>query len=662
MMNRVLLLAALTAALSTPASAQPYSFVPDWTFEGSTLSGWNAVGQADWVATNGELLGTPRSPAGGWLMLDRVLQDVEVGFDFRVSPGSQVGLLLRAERTPEGYKGVYVSLTQGDVFAYAVTLDPAGRELTRERLRNGGGLMRVAPPPPAPQDPAAAGRAGGAGAAGAAAPAGRGAGAGAGGGAAAGAAGGAAAPQLARPNLVEPSGYYTDDWNDINIVVDANILRLWLNKGGGGSGGGAADETLGRFGPIALYVGGTGPVRFRDVAYKDMSVKHVPVETLSANYRMMRLTPFYYSFAAATADFDRDGTTDIVSGPFIFYGPDYTRKREFYLALPTRPGVDFSSNWLEFAGDFTNDGWPDVLLASTSGTILYINPQGEARRWEEVRTVIPGGNSVAEVSIMSDVDGDGTLDLVYMAGGAIRWAKPDPANPRGPWLSTQVGENGSYSAHGIGAGDVNGDGRTDLLNPFGWWENPGTATTPMWTYHPQAFGRQNGRGGAGGAEMCVYDVNGDGLNDVVTVLQAHAFGIAWYEQRREANGAISFVRHMITDDFSTQNAGGVTISQPHASTCADMDGDGIKDFVVGKRYYSHQESTTDPDTYGAPVVYVFKTTRNASAPGGAEFVPELVHNASGVGSQIVALDVNGDGTNDIVTAGELGAFVFFGVP
>jgi hypothetical protein len=116
------------------------------------------------------------------------------------------------------------------------------------------------------------------------------------------------------------------------------------------------------------------------------------------------------------------------------------------------------------------------------------------------------------------------------------------------------------------------------------------------------------------------------------------------------------------DDYSTENAGGVTFSELHGSACADMDGDGITDFVVGRRYYSHQESTTDPDPYGAPVVYVYRTVRNATAPGGAEFVPELVHNASGAGSQIVAEDLNGDGINDIVTAGGLGAFLFLGQP
>jgi hypothetical protein len=184
----------------------------------------------------------------------------------------------------------------------------------------------------------------------------------------------------------------------------------------------------------------------------------------------------------------------------------------------------------------------------------------------------------------------------------------------------------------------------------------------MWTYHPQAFGRQNGRGAPGGAEMCVYDVNGDKLNDVVTSLQAHVFGLAWFEQTRDASGTISFVRHMISDNFASKNAGGVTFSQPHGSACADMNGDGTTDFVIGKRFFSHNESYADPDPYGAPVLYVYRTVRNKQAPGGAEFVPELVHNQSGAGSQVLAVDLNKDGVMDLVTSGELGAFAFLGQP
>ena len=160
--------------------------------------------------------------------------------------------------------------------------------------------------------------------------------------------------------------------------------------------------------------------------------------------------------------------------------------------------------------------------------------------------------------------------------------------------------------------------------------------------------------------MCVYDVNGDKLNDVVTSLQAHVFGLAWFEQKRDAGGKISFVRHMISDNFATKNAGGVVFSQPHGSACADMTGDGTHDFVIGKRFFSHNESYADPDPYGAAVLYVYRTVRNKQAPGGAEFVPELVHNQSGAGSQVLAVDLNKDGVTDLVTAGELGAFAFLG--
>jgi hypothetical protein len=60
-----------------------------------------------------------------------------------------------------------------------------------------------------------------------------------------------------------------------------------------------------------------------------------------------------------------------------------------------------------------------------------------------------------------------------------------------------------------------------------------------------------------------------------------------------------------------------------------VDGDGIPDFIVGKRYWSHEESYTDPDPYGPPILYWYPTVRNKNAPGGAEFVPELIHNRSG---------------------------------
>ena len=216
-------------------------------------------------------------------------------------------------------------------------------------------------------------------------------------------------------------------------------------------------------------------------------------------------------------------------------------------------------------------------------------------------------------------------------------------------------------AHGIGVGDLNGDKRLDIVNAYGWWEQPPDAAQGAWTYHPQAFARYT-RNIVGGSVMAVYDANGDGLNDVVTSLSAHGWGLAWFEQKRDASGAIAFVRHMIMDDFSTKNAGGVTFSQPHGSTFADIDGDHVPDFVVGKRYWAHRDDFLDPDPYGPGVLYVYRTVRNPRAPGGAEFVPELVHNRSGVGSDALAVDLDKDSAIDIVTATKTGTFIFWGKP
>ena len=212
-------------------------------------------------------------------------------------------------------KGVFLSLDDGEVGGYAVTLDANGKIVTRERLRPGGGLMRVAP---SAADAAAAAAARGRGAAG-------GAGRGARDAAAAQAPGGRGRGVLpsgaALPNLTEPSDLKPNDWNDVDVVIDANILRPWVNTSA--SGGGAADDDVGTFGPIAIYVGGSGQVHFRDVWYRDLSLKRVVKEELSPNYQMLRLTPFYYSFSSGAADFDRDGNHRHRLGTLHFPGTGF---------------------------------------------------------------------------------------------------------------------------------------------------------------------------------------------------------------------------------------------------------------------------------------------------------------------------------------------------
>ncbi len=111
-------------------------------------------------------------------------------------------------------------------------------------------------------------------------------------------------------------------------------------------------------------------------------------------------------------------------------------------------------------------------------------------------------------------------------GGALEF---HPISPKGDY---------QRFTHGIGCGDINGDGRIDIIEKDGWWEQPASlANDPVWIKHPFHFAHA-------AAQMLVYDVNGDGLNDVITCNNAHGYGLSWFEQVRE-NGNITFREHVI---------------------------------------------------------------------------------------------------------------------
>ena len=624
--------------LVRPAAANR-NFVPDWIFTGSSITAFRTLGDADWRSENGEIVGKPRSAAGGWLILDRSLEDIEFASTYLCTGGCRTGIMVRTKITADGIRGVYVSLPDGEnpAGAFALKLDPEGHEVSREPLHPAGGMVREYVPHTTSPVGRTSGHSPGRGFM-----------------------YGGLPPDspYTRPDY----SYRPDEWNPLEVILDANILRVWIHDGPeAGTTNGEADEEISNYGPLALYVGGTGEVRFKQVEVKDLGRRVRPDEEVSSRFRMQHINDFYYGWSATAADINRDGILDIVSGPFYYLGPDYKVSREIYLSKTSDVSSQLTPAMVNFAWDFTGDGWPDVLISHGRAMSLYVNPRGELRRWDKY-DVLPSITS--EIAVFKDVDGDGKPDVVFVGGGAVCWASADPANPTAPWPIHKISKDGFYVAaqHGLGVGDINGDGRMDIVSPQGWWEQPpkGTPEGP-WPFHPFAFSRWPRAGGSvGGAEMGIYDVNGDGLNDVVTSLEAHGWGLAWFEQKRDSSGNISFVEHMIMDDYSTKNPENVTFSELHGATVADVDGDGIPDFVVGKRVFSHQESYVDPDPYGPGVLYWFRTIRDPKAPGGARFEPELIHNRSGVGSTVLAADLNKDGAMDIVTSTNRGTFIFWG--
>lgn len=607
------------------------TFIPDDTLEASNLDDWQTMGQANWRAVDGEIVGTAKKDSGGgWLVLDQPYQDVGFHALFKCTGDSETGILFRMEKAGDGMKGVLVSI-KDDVIPYQVTLDAQGKELSRERLRWAGGIWyRMAPPPD--ENDAQSPR-------------------------------GNRIPPRPEPEVELPierpnTELRPDDWNQIEVFLDLNVIRTFLNDGSEIGGAVDGDSAIYGYGPIALFAGGSGEVRFKDIMLKDIAVRETPKEVSSPRFTVQCINDMYYSWAADAADFNRDGNMDVVAGPYIYYGPDYTKHREIFPAIAGNPSLEFPYNRVQDTYDFNNDGWPDVL-SSAFTTILYINSKGEPRRWKSYN-VLPDV-SQSEITEFVDIDQDGRPELVYSGNGTVRYAKPNADDPTQPWEEYVISEQGYGLPHGIGTGDINGDGRLDILNAFGWWEQPAALdSTKLWKYHPVAFGRYGHRSrGIGGSLMAVYDANGDGLNDVVANLNAHGFGLAWFEQQRDNQGEITFTRHMISDDYSVKSVENVTFSQPHGATFADIDQDGIQDFIVGKRYFTHLDNYYDPDPYGPPVLYWYKTVHDPEAPGGASFVPELIHNRSGAGSEITAVDLDQDGAKDIITSTNRGTFIFW---
>jgi len=364
------------------------------------------------------------------------------------------------------------------------------------------------------------------------------------------------------------------------------------------------------------------------------------------------LTSEYYCDGINTGDINRDGKPDIVAGPFWYEGPDFTAKHEFYQAkpFPTRPAP--TDSMFTYVRDFNGDGWPDILVLGRvhlHPAYWYENPQGATGLWKKhfVYERIKG-----ESPPFLDLDGDGAPELVTHSQGQWGLLHPNRATPHQPWLFQPITLPGQWEQfyHGTGVGDVNGDGRLDLILNDGWWEQPQDRHA-LWLPHPFVFSKDKG-----GAQMFAYDVNGDGLPDIITSLNAHGWGLAWFEQTPSRAGK-TFKEHPLMGARQTEAKFGVCFSQPHALALADLDGDGLSDLVVGKRMWAHPPpGDIEPDA--PPVLYWFQLVRDPGRDGRATFVPHLIDENSGVGVQVTVADVTGDGRPDILTVSKLGAFLF----
>jgi len=372
-------------------------------------------------------------------------------------------------------------------------------------------------------------------------------------------------------------------------------------------------------------------------------VGDLPAQTPPAPFDQQQLTSSYYTEGANVGDCNRDGHLDIIAGPFWWQGPDFTAQHTIYAGTAFPVGF-YSDNFCSFVHDMNGDGWIDVLVIGFPGqpAVWYENPQAAPGMWQQ-HLLHP---SVAtESPTFTQLIGDAEPELVCGSGNQLGYLTHDPAAAGNVWsfhaIATTPGP--LTFAHGLGVGDIDDDGRLDVLTGDGWYQQPASLVgNPPWPLHPWSFGT------VAGAQMFAYDVDGDGDRDLITSIDAHGYGLSWFEHT-VVGGARQFVEHVILPP----TGGTVSFSQLHALTLRDVNGDGLLDIVTGKTFWAHLGA--DPGALDPAVLYWFELQRDAN---GVNYVPHLIHDDSGVGRQVVSQDLNDDGHPDVVVGSKKGISVF----
>lgn len=367
------------------------------------------------------------------------------------------------------------------------------------------------------------------------------------------------------------------------------------------------------------------------------------------SFKRQQLTDVYFSEGASAGDLNGDKIADAVYGPYWFAGPDFSVKHEIYPPAPQDMNR-YADNFFSWIYDFNGDGWNDVLVAGFPGTPAYVyeNPKNKGGDGHWTKHQVFDWVSNESPQLVNLVD-DERPELICTRDGFFGFATVDRENPFGTWSFHPISEQVTATkfGHGLGVGDINGDGRMDILHSKGWFEQPEVnAGDSRWRHHDVAFSQSYG-----GAEMYVYDVDGDGDNDVITSEAAHDFGLAWYEQI-QADGEAQFKRHLIMGSHASENPYGVVFSELHSLNLVDIDGDGLKDIITGKTYWSHHKQS--PMWDAGAVVYWFKLKR---AKDGVDWLPYQADSEAGIGRQLTVMDINGDDLPDMVVGGMKGAHV-----
>lgn len=338
--------------------------------------------------------------------------------------------------------------------------------------------------------------------------------------------------------------------------------------------------------------------------------------------------------SAGVFDVNADGVPDIVCGAYWYEGPYWKKHKICDVMAVGEYYDDFSTIPLDVDGN----GYPDVITGGWWGETLVwrANPKGQPEEWQ-THEIDKCGN--IETTRAWDVDGDGELEIVPNTPGAplVFYKLVLDRNGRGTREFKKYRVSEEPSGHGLGFGDIKGDGSRALVVRNGWWEAPVDALNDKWTFH------QEFEFGSASVPILVVDVNGDGVNELV-VGQAHGYGLDYYTQKLNADGTRTWTKHPIDPFFS----------QYHDMQWVDIDGDGEFELITGNRYRAH--CGNEPGETDIVGLYCFKWNGEGFTKQVIDF--GRVPGASGTGIHFAVADLDGDGRPDIVAPGKEGLYIF----
>lgn len=373
-------------------------------------------------------------------------------------------------------------------------------------------------------------------------------------------------------------------------------------------------------------------------------------------------TYWYGPFAECSSvlDINGDGKLDIAAGRNYYLAPDWKKVSGYRTGAATN-GPDVDDNY-EGTIDVNNDGRPDVLSSGwmlKQGVFWYENPGKQGVEWRSHTMHLAEGLEGMVIGNLAGRDGKDVL-INYFArrpGRGLIWFEH---LDRAPWFKEhKLGPENVGVSHGSGIGDINMDGRHDVVTTSGWFEAPPKPTEQEWIWHPDyqfsPYGA-NGRPGGAGLPMLVYDVNQDGLNDIL-IGSDHGYGLGWFEQKM-TGGKRSFELHWIETEYPTF----------HTMALADLDNDGRDELITGKQLLAHNGG--DVGALEPVFVFYYKIDKGRFErhvlsysylepyfePGYKGPPPDFV---VGVGMRLSTGDLDGNGWKDVVVACRSGLYVFF---